>query len=231
LLKTLHLNGDDFLKFENINPADIEKRSMEIIESEADFSGFSEPERLILKRIIHTTADFDYIKNIRFSENAVEAGLNSLKNNAVIITDTKMILSGISKPALKALGCEAYCFVSDSDVIAEAKKLNTTRSIVSVYKAVREFKDRNIIFAVGNAPTALIILHELIKSGKVNPSLIIGVPVGFVNVTASKQLIMSLENIPYIVSEGRKGGSTVAVSICNALLYQLYNRNTGEIIS
>ncbi len=219
------------MKTENINPADIEKRSMDIIESEGDFSGFSEQECLIVKRVIHATADFDYIKNLRFSENAVESGLNALKNNAVIITDTKMILSGISKPALKALGCEAYCFVSDSDVIEKSKKLNITRSVIAVYKAIREFGDRNIIFAVGNAPTALLTLHELINSGKINPSLVIGVPVGFVNVTASKNLIMSHNNIPYIVSDGRKGGSTVAVSICNALLYQLYNRDTGKIIS
>jgi len=219
------------LKTENINPADIEKRSMEIIESEGNFSGFSEAELPVVKRVIHATADFDYIKNLRFSENAVECALNALKNNAVIITDTKMILSGISKPALKALGCEAYCFVSDSDVIAEAEKLNTTRSITAIYKAVRKFGDRNIIFAVGNAPTALLTLNKLINSGKINPSLIIGVPVGFVNVITSKNLIMSHNNIPYIVSDGRKGGSTVAVSICNALLYQLYNRNTGKIIS
>lgn len=216
------------MKIENVNPADIEKRSMEIIESEGDFSAFSDSERLILKRIIHTTADFDYIKNIRFSENAVESGLNALKNNAVIITDTKMILSGISKPALKALDCEVHCFVSDPDVVVEAKKYNTTRAIRAIHKAVDIFSDRNIIFAVGNAPTALICLHELINEGKINPALIIGVPVGFVNVVQSKNLIMS-DNIPYIVSEGRKGGSTVAVSICNALLYQLYDRKTGEL--
>ncbi len=218
-----------FLKMENVNPADIEKRSMEIIESEADFTGFSDSERLILKRIIHTTADFDYIKNMRFSENAVESGLNALKNNAVIITDTKMILSGISKPALKTLGCEVHCFVSDPDVVADAKKYNTTRAIQAIHKAVDEFRDRNIIFAVGNAPTALICLHELILSEEINPALIIGVPVGFVNVVQSKNLIMS-DKIPYIVSEGRKGGSTVAVSICNALLYQLYDRKTGEVL-
>lgn len=127
------------MKIENVNPADIEKRSMEIIESEGDFSAFSDSERLILKRIIHTTADFDYIKNIRFSENAVESGLNALKNNAVIITDTKMILSGISKPALKALDCEVHCFVSDPDVVVEAKKYNTTRAIRAIHKAVDIF--------------------------------------------------------------------------------------------
>lgn len=207
---------------------DIEKQSMEIIESElGNISGFSDAEKTILKRVIHTTADFDYVKNLIFSENAVKSGIEALKNKAVIVTDTNMALSGISKPALKTLDCEAYCFMGDSDVAIKAKQLDTTRAVVSMDKACEKFTDRNIIFAVGNAPTALIRIHQLISEGKVKPSLVIGVPVGFVNVVQSKEIIMT-DNIPYIVAKGRKGGSTIATAVCNALLYQIYDRNTGR---
>lgn len=220
------------MQIENINPSDIERRSMEIIESEisemGNISHLSEREKLVLKRVIHTTADFDYVNNLKFSENAVETGIKAIKNHAVIITDTNMILSGISKPALKALECEAYCFMNNFDVADKSRESGVTRAVVSMDKAAERFPD-NVIFAVGNAPTALIRLHELINSGKVNPSLIIGVPVGFVNVIYSKELIIK-NKIPYIISQGRKGGSTVAVSICNALLYQVYDRKTGGII-
>ena len=216
------------MKMEIIQPSDIEKQSMAIIEQELqnyDISRFSLAEKQILKRVIHTTADFDYVQNLCFSENAVSKALSVLKEkNAVIITDTKMALSGISKPALSELNAEIYCFVSDSDVIRQAKDRNVTRAVVSVEKAVNLFKDRNIIFVVGNAPTFLIRLYELMEEKQIVPSLVIGVPVGFVNVVQSKELILSA-NTEYIIAKGRKGGSTVAVSICNALLYQLYDRN------
>ena len=216
------------MKTEIIQPSDIEKKSMAIIEQELqnyDISRFSPAEKQILKRVIHTTADFDYVQNLCFSENAVSKALSVLKEkNAVIVTDTKMALSGISKPALSELNAEIYCFVSDSDVIRQAKDRNVTRAVVSVEKAVNLFKDRNIIFVVGNAPTFLIRLYELMEEKQIIPSLVIGVPVGFVNVVQSKELILSA-NTEYIIARGRKGGSTVAVSICNALLYQLYNRN------
>ncbi len=210
---------------------DIEKQSMKIIESElGNISGFSDAEKTILKRVIHTTADFDYVKNLIFSENAVKSGIEALKNKAVIVTDTNMTLSGISKPALKALECEAYCFMGDSDVALKAKELGVTRAVASMNKACEKFADRNIIFSVGNAPTALIHIHKLIAEKKIKPSLVIGVPVGFVNVVQSKEIIMT-DDISYIVAKGRKGGSTVATAICNALLYQLYDRNTGGILS
>ena len=216
------------MKTEIIQPSDIEKKSMAIIEQELqnyDISRFSPAEKQILKRVIHTTADFDYVQNLCFSENAVSKALSVLKEkNAVIITDTKMALSGISKPALSKLNAEIYCFVSDSDVIRQARDRNVTRAVVSVEKAVNLFKDRNIIFVVGNAPTFLIRLYELMEEKQIIPSLVIGVPVGFVNVVQSKELILSA-NTEYIIARGRKGGSTVAVSICNALLYQLYDRN------
>ncbi|MGN0692171.1 MAG: precorrin-8X methylmutase [Oscillospiraceae bacterium] len=212
------------MDIEQLSPSDIERRSMDIIESElGDTSRFSESERLVVKRVIHATADFDYADNLRFSENAAAIGLNALKSGAVIVTDTNMALSGISKPALKALGCEAVCFMADEDVAAQAKASGMTRAAASVDKAARLFGRGNVIFAAGNAPTALIRIDELINEGKISPSLIIGVPVGFVNVVQSKELIMS-GSTPYIVAAGRKGGSTVAAAICNALLYQLYER-------
>jgi precorrin-8X/cobalt-precorrin-8 methylmutase len=212
------------MNIENILPADIEKKSMEIIESEiGDTSHLSESEKLVVKRVIHTTADFDYLHNLKFSENAVQIGLNALKNGAVIVTDTHMAESGISKPAIKYLGCEVHCFMSDSDIADKAKRDGTTRAVASMDKAAEMFSDRNVIFAIGNAPTSLIRLNELILNKKINPALVIGVPVGFVNVIASKQLIMK-SGTAYIVAEGRKGGSNVAAAICNSLLYQLYDR-------
>mgnify|MGYP000764616928 FL=1 len=139
-----------------------------------------------------------------------------------------MAMSGISKPAVNKLGCEVQCFMSDSDVAEKAKLMRITRAAVSMEKAAQLYKDKNVIFVVGNAPTALISLNELITSGKVSPALIIGVPVGFVNVVQSKEIIMA-GNTPYIVAEGRKGGSNVAAAICNALLYQLYDRVSGNL--
>lgn len=212
------------MKIENILPAEIERRSMEIIESEiGDMSAFSEREKLIVKRCVHTTADFDYKKNLRFSENAAELGVAALKAGAVIVTDTQMALAGISKPACQKLGCELYCFMSDNDVAEKAKALGVTRAVVSVDKAASFFADRTLIYAVGNAPTALIRLHELITEEKLRPALIIGAPVGFVNVVEAKNLIMTA-GVPYIVAEGRKGGSTVAAAILNAMLYMIYER-------
>lgn len=212
------------MKIENILPADIERRSMEIIESEiGDMSAFSEHERLIVKRCVHTTADFDYKKNLKFSDNAAETGIEALRNGAVIVTDTQMAFSGISKPACRSLGCELHCFMSDPDVAEAAKQRGVTRAVVSVDKAAEQFADRSLIFAVGNAPTALIRLYEHITEQGFRPALIIGVPVGFVNVVEAKELIMSTD-VPYIVADGRKGGSNVAAAIVNAMLYTLYQR-------
>ena len=178
-----------------------------------------DPEKIdIVKRVIHTSADFDYIQNLCFSENAVQIAQKALKNGAWIVTDTKMALSGINKKSLQLAGGEAHCFISDEDVAQAAKEQGTTRASVCVDKAAR--LGRPLIYAVGNAPTALIRLYELIQQGTFRPELIIGVPVGFVNVVQSKELIMQTD-VPYIVAKGRKGGSNVAAAICNALLYQL----------
>lgn len=202
-------------------PSDIEKRSFEIIESELGNKKIPEEIKPIVMRVIHTSADFDYYDNLCFSENAVEIALKAIKNAAVFVTDTNMAKSGINKAALEKLGCEAVCFMSDKDVAKAAKKNGTTRATASVDKAAA--LDKPVIFAAGNAPTALIRLHELIESGAFRPELIIGVPVGFVNVVQSKEMIMT-SDVPYIVAKGRKGGSNVAAAICNALLYMAGGR-------
>ena len=202
-------------------PMDIEARSMAIIEEHLTGVTLPEPERSILKRVIHTTADFDYTENLCFSENAVSSALEALQRGAHIVTDTNMALSGINKRSLHGLGCEAYCFMSDADVAEEARVRGVTRAMVSMEKAC--WLDGDLIFAVGNAPTALIQLDELIRAGKLLPKLIIGVPVGFVNVVEAKELVLRTD-VPAIVARGRKGGSNIAAAICNALLYEAGGR-------
>lgn len=206
--------------FEIVKPMDIEKRSFEMISEILEADGIMlEPENeAVIKRVIHTTADFEYVKNLVFSENAVQKGIEALKGGCDVVTDTQMARSGINKTALSKLGGEVHCFMSDEDVAAEAKECGTTRAAVSMEKAAKLKKP--LIFAIGNAPTALIKLDELIKSGRIAPKLIIGVPVGFVNVVESKELIMN-SAVAHIVARGRKGGSNVAAAIVNALLYQI----------
>lgn len=202
-----------------MQPMDIEKKSFEIIESHISDIFIPDDRKDIVKRVIHTTADFDYIENLKFSDDSISSALKALKDGATIVTDTNMAYSGINKTALSKLGGKAVCFMSDPDVAEEAKKRGITRAAVSMEKACSV--SENLIFAIGNAPTALLELDRLIKENKVNPSLIIGVPVGFVNVCESKEIIME-SGIPYIVAKGRKGGSNVAAAICNALIYKLY---------
>lgn len=199
-----------------VKPMDIEKRSMEIITSELNGRTWPEPEFSIVKRCIHTSADFDYADNLCFSENAAMLGVEALRRGAVIVTDTKMAWSGINKTKLAEYGGEAFCFMSDPDVAAEAKERECTRAAICMERGAALGKE--VIFAVGNAPTALIRLYELIQEGKVKPALIIGAPVGFVNVVEAKELIMTA-GVPYIVPRGRKGGSNIAATICNAMLY------------
>ena len=205
------------MEFENVLPSEIEKRSFEIIESELPHD-IEKKIKPIVKRVIHTTADFDYLDNLCFSENVVEIIKNAIKNGADIVTDTQMARSGINKKRLASYGGEVHCFMSDEDVAKAAKENGTTRAVASMEKASKLEKD--VIFAVGNAPTALVRLYELMEEGRIAPALIIGVPVGFVNVVASKELIMT-GPAPYIVARGRKGGSNVAAAICNAILYQM----------
>lgn len=208
------------IELENVKPMDIERRSFEIITQELGDRKLDPDKELIIKRCIHTSADFDYADNLCFSEGAVERALDALRQGACIVTDTQMGKSGINKRALARLGGEAYCFMSDEDVAAAAKANGTTRAVASMDKAAQ--LDKKLIIAVGNAPTALVRLYELIKEGKIRPELIIGVPVGFVNVVQSKELIMQA-GVPYIVARGRKGGSNIAACICNALLYMIDN--------
>lgn len=203
-------------RIEIVKPMDIEKRSMEIITEELNGRTWKEPEFSIIKRCIHTSADFDYADNLCFSEDAAMLGVEALRRGAAIVTDTKMAWSGINKKKLSEYGGEAFCFMSDEDVAEEAKTRECTRAAVCMERGAA--LGREVIFAVGNAPTALIRLYELIQEGKVRPALIIGAPVGFVNVVEAKELIMTAE-VPYIVPRGRKGGSNIAATVCNAMLY------------
>ena len=220
------------IQLEQVLPGDIERRSFEIIQEELSLRGiYLEPENeMVIKRAIHTTADFDYAQNLVFSGQAVKRGTEALTAGAVIVTDTNMGLSGINKKRLSALGGEAFCFMADEDVALQAKEQGTTRAVASMEKAARLYglQGRPLIFAVGNAPTALVRIYELIEEGLAAPALVIGVPVGFVNVVQSKELILTLEDTPYIVARGRKGGSNVAAAICNALLYQIPVQGVAE---
>lgn len=209
------------VEIENVLPAEIEKRSFEIITEELRQEGIYLPEKqaAIIKRCIHTSADFDYAKNLMFSVESVEKALDAIKNGASIVTDTQMGKAGINKKRLSRYGGKVYCFMSDEDVAEAAKEKGTTRAVASMEKACG--LEEKLIFAIGNAPTALIHLYEMIREGKIHPELVIGVPVGFVNVVQSKELILTLEDTPYIVARGRKGGSNIAACICNALLYML----------
>lgn len=203
---------------EIIKPMEIEKRSFAIITELLGDKQPSPENEAVVKRVIHTTADFDYADNLIFSEGAVAKGIEALRNGCDIVTDTKMALAGINKTILTKLGGTAHCFISDEDVAAEAKERGVTRALVSMEKAAK--LEKPCIFAIGNAPTALVSLKELMEAGKLRPALIIAVPVGFVNVVESKELILQ-SAVPHIVARGRKGGSNVAAAICNALLYQI----------
>ena len=205
------------IELEQISPMEIEKRSFEIITEELQGRTFDPLQEPIIKRVIHTTSDFDYADNLVFSEGVVQTAHNLFREGACIVTDTKMAMSGINKTALATLGGEVYNFITDEDVIAQAKEQGLTRSAVCMDKAAK--LDRPVIFAIGNAPTALVRLYELIQEGY-RPALIIGVPVGFVNVVQAKELILSAD-VPSIIARGRKGGSNVAAAIVNALMYQL----------
>lgn len=212
------------VQLENVLPREIESRSFEIIGEELAAAGkVLDPEKeLIIKRCIHTSADFEYADSLKFSEDVVNKAMNAIKSGAVIVTDTQMAWSGINKRALARYGGEAMCFMSDEDVAEAAKKHGTTRATACIDKAAALGKP--VIFAIGNAPTALVRIYELVEEGRLHPELVIGVPVGFVNVVQSKELIMSLEDVPYIVAAGRKGGSNIAACIVNALLYKIDDR-------
>lgn len=209
---------------EHVLPQDIEKRSFEIITKELEEKGIVLPEdkAFLIKRAIHTTADFEYAQTMAFSENAITIMAELIKNGANIVTDTNMGLSGINKSELKKYGGEVHCFMADEDVAIEAKERGVTRAVVSMERATK--LEGDVIFAIGNAPTALINLRKMYDEGKFVPKFVIGVPVGFVNVEYGKELIMDTD-IPYIINRGRKGGSNVAAAICNAVLYEIRKGN------
>lgn len=209
------------IELENVKPRDIERRSFEIITQELGDRMLDPDKELIIKRCIHTSADFEYADSLYFSRNAVEKAMEAIKAGASIVTDTQMAKSGINKRALARYGGQVYCFMSDEDVAQAAKEQGSTRAKVSMDKAAA--LEGPVIYAIGNAPTALVRLYELIEEGKIDPALVIGVPVGFVNVVASKELIMQTD-VPCIVARGRKGGSNIAACICNALLYMIDDR-------
>ncbi len=204
------------MELEYILPNDIERRSFEIIEAELGDRKLPDDIKPIVMRAIHTTADFDYYDNLFFSKNVVKTALLAINEGVMFVTDTNMAKAGINKAALARHGCTVECFMADSDVALEANEKGITRAAVSVDKAASLGKD--IIYAVGNAPTALIRLKEHIEMGGFVPRLVIGMPVGFVNVVQSKEMIIE-SGVPCIVARGRKGGSNVAAAICNALLY------------
>lgn len=205
---------------EFVLPGDIEGRSFAIITKELAERGIVIPEEQepVTKRVIHTSADFGYADTLTFSENAVAVAKSLIRNGADIVTDTNMALSGINKKVLETYGGMAHCFMADEEVAKEAKERRVTRAVISMEHAAK--LDKPVIFAVGNAPTALIRLYELISDGIYRPAFIIGVPVGFVNVEVAKEMILHTD-VPCIVNRGRKGGSNVAAAICNALLYEV----------
>ena len=207
---------------ERLLPEEIEKRSFEIISEELKQRGIDLPEEeaMITKRVIHTSADFDYTKTLSYSKDAVRVAKELMLHGADIVTDTNMALSGINKKKLAQFGGQVHCFMADEEVARIAKERGTTRAAVSMEMASKLTKP--VIFAIGNAPTALIQLYEMMQTSDWRPAFVIGVPVGFVNVEAAKELIMETD-VPYIVNRGRKGGSNVAAAICNALIYALGN--------
>jgi len=203
-------------------PAEIEKRSFGMIDELLGGKPLAPENAAIIKRVIHTTADFDYADNLFFSEGAAAAAKEALKKGAQIVTDTEMAKAGVNKKAAESLGTSVHCFIGDREVAETALAGGSTRARAAVDRAVEALASpgKPLIFAVGNAPTALVRLHELICAKRFAPAFLVAAPVGFVNVLESKELILGLDGIPRVVARGRKGGSNVAAAICNALLYE-----------
>ena len=209
------------MTIEIVRPEDIERRSMENITSELNGRTWPEPQFSIVKRCIHTSADFDYAGNLSFSEDAAQIGVDAIRAGADIVTDTKMAAAGINRKKLGVNGGSIHCYMSDDDVVAEAKRRGCTRATVCMERGAVVAREKPVIFAVGNAPTALVRLCELVEDG-LRPALVIGAPVGLVNVVEAKKLTvetMDRHGIPYIVPRGRKGGSNIAATICNSMIY------------
>ena len=199
-----------------MKPGEIEVASFRIIDDEAGDHGWPRAEWQVVRRAIHTSADFEYARSMVMSDGVIEKAVAALKSGAGIVTDTNMALSGISKQRLIPLGCSLSCHVADPDVAAQAQAEGVTRSIIAMRKAVANPVNR--IFVIGNAPTALFELLRLVEAGAAQPALIIGLPVGFVGAEESKNALASgRHDIPFITNIGRKGGSNVAAAVVNAL--------------
>lgn len=201
-----------------LKPAEIEKESFARIQTELLGRTFPPLQDPIVKRVIHTTADFEYADTMYFSDGVIEAAQQGLREGCILVTDTQMVRSGINKKKAAEWGCDVVCFMDDEGVAQEAAQRQTTRAVVSMERAAA--LGRPCIFAIGNAPTALLRLVELTAEKQLAPLAVIGVPVGFVNVVESKEQLMQ-SGLRCIVNRGRKGGSNVAAAICNALLYNL----------
>ena len=199
-----------------LRPEEIETESFRIIDGEAGAHGWPDAQWQIVRRVIHTSADFEYLHSMVFSEGAVERAVAAIRSGAPIVTDTNMALAGIGKARLEPFGCTVSCHVADPDVMTLSKQNGITRSIAAMRKAVSHPANR--VFVIGNAPTALFELLRLIREGQVRPALIIGLPVGFVGAEESKKALASVNaDIPFITNMGRKGGSNVAAAVVNAL--------------
>jgi precorrin-8X/cobalt-precorrin-8 methylmutase len=202
----------------------IEDGSFAIIDAEAGAHEFGAAEWQVVRRVIHATADFEFKTLMRFSPDALRSGIAALRCGCNVIADVKMILAGLNEERLSSYGCKTHCFISDEDVIATAKAANSTRAIESMRKAHKLGLLDGAVVAVGNAPTALIEVARLVREENARPALVIGVPVGFVSAAESKEIVLDSPT-PYIVARGRKGGSTIAVSIIHALLLLSTEKN------
>ncbi|BDF37038.1 precorrin-8X methylmutase [Lachnospiraceae bacterium] len=216
----------EHIGLEQVLPTEIEARSFEIITEELGSTPLVPGTEPIVKRCIHTSADFDYAHSLVFSDRVVERALAALRQGADIVTDTEMGRAGINKKRLAKYGGEVLCYMADEDVALAAERNGTTRAAASMDKAAA--LDKKVIFAVGNAPTALVRIYELVREGVLKPEAVIAVSVGFVNVVRAKELILELKETPSIVAKGRKGGSNIAACICNALLYMLEERGQQD---
>ncbi|WHY74900.1 precorrin-8X methylmutase [Fictibacillus enclensis] len=197
-----------------VQPQQIEGRSFEMIDEEIGEHPYTEEQYPIVRRVIHASADFELGKSMVFHPDAIQAGIQAIRGGKKVVADVQMVQVGVSKSRIEKYGGEVKVYISDPDVMEEAKRLNTTRAIISMRKAIKEADGG--IFAIGNAPTALLELIRLVKEGEAKPGLVIGLPVGFVSAAESKEELAKLD-IPYITNVGRKGGSTVTVAALNAI--------------
>jgi precorrin-8X/cobalt-precorrin-8 methylmutase len=204
-----------------VQPQEIEGKSFEMITEELGEHPFTEAQYPVVQRVIHASADFELGRSLVFHPDAIQAGIDAIRRGKPVVADVQMIQAGVSKDRITKFGGDVRVYISDPDVMEEAKRLNTTRAIVSMRKAIREADGG--IYAIGNAPTALLELIRLVKEGEAKPGLIIGMPVGFVSAAESKDELRKLD-IPFITNIGRKGGSTIVVAALNAITIMAANK-------